>query len=126
RQRLNEPGLSFYSEGRDTFENQPVDIVDITDATGFTITVSFNQFTKLPIRQTYRRRNPLYRDFDTEVTVYTKYRSVNGINWPYDVHRERNGDKVFELYADSVEMNKDLKDDLFTLPGKIKILPKAQ
>ena len=126
RQRWNEPGLSFYSEGRDTFENQPVDIVDITDATGFTITVSFNQFTKLPIRQTYRRRNPLYRDFDTEVTVYTKYRSVNGINWPYDVHRERNGDKVFELYADSVEMNKDLKDDLFTLPGKIKILPKAQ
>jgi hypothetical protein len=51
----------FYSEGRDTFENQPVDIVDITDATGFTVTVSFNQSTKLPVRQTYRRRNPLYR-----------------------------------------------------------------
>jgi hypothetical protein len=126
RQRLNEPGLSFYSEGTDIFQNQPVDIVDITDATGFTVTVSFNQFTKLPVRQTYRRRNPIYKDFDTEVTVYTKYRSVNGIAWPYDVHRERNGDKVFELYADSVEMNKDLKDDLFALPAKIKILPKAQ
>jgi hypothetical protein len=126
RQRWNEPGLSFYSEGRDTFENQPVDIVDITDATGFTVTVSFNQSTKLPVRQTYRRRNPIYKDFDTEVTVYTKYRTVDGIVWPYDIHRERNGDKVFELYADSVQMNKDLKDDLFTLPGKIKILPKGQ
>ena len=126
RQRWNEPGISFYSEGRDTFENQPVDIVDITDATGFTVTVSFNQVTKLPVRQTYRRRNPIYKDFDTEVTVYTKYRTVDGIVWPYDIHRERNGDKVFELYADSVQMNKDLKDDLFTLPGKIKILPKGQ
>ena len=51
---------------------------------------------------------------------------MDGIVWPYDIHRERNGDKVFELYADSVQMNKDLKDDLFTLPGKIKILPKGQ
>jgi hypothetical protein len=125
RQRLNEPGLSFYSEGRDIVLNQPVDVVDITDATGFTVTVAFNQMTKLPLQQTYRRRNPIYHDFDTEVTLYTKYRSVNGITWPYDVHREHNGDKVFELYADSVEMNKGLKDDLFTLPDKIKILPKA-
>jgi len=126
RQRLNEKDLSFYWEGSDIFQNEPVQIVDITDATGFTVTVSFNQVTKLPVRQTYRRRNPIYKDFDTEVTVYTKYRTVDGIVWPYDIHRERNGDKVFELYADSVQMNKDLKDDLFTLPGKIKILPKGQ
>jgi hypothetical protein len=126
RQRLNEKDLSFYWEGSDIFQNEPVQIVDITDATGFTVTVSFSQFSKLPVRQTYRRRNPIYKDFDTEVTTYSKYRPVNGVTWPYDVHRERNGDKVFELYSESVEMNKDLKDDLFTLPGKIKILPKAK
>jgi len=125
RQRLNEPGLSFYFEGTDIFENQPIEIVDITDATGFTVAVSFSQFSKLPVRQSYRRRNPLYHDFDTEVTLYAKYRSVGGIAWPCDVHRERNGEKVFELYADSIEMNKGLRDDLFTLPAKIKMLPKA-
>jgi hypothetical protein len=125
RQRLNEPGLSFYSEGSDIFQNEPIQIVDITDATGFTVTVSFSQFSKLPVRQTYRRRNLTYHDFDTEVTTYSKYRPVDGITWPYDVHREHNGDKVFELYSDSIQMNKDLKDDLFSLPGKVKILPKA-
>lgn len=31
RQRLNEPGMIFESRGSDVFENQPVDIVDITD-----------------------------------------------------------------------------------------------
>ena len=125
RQRLNERGLIFYFEGTDIFLNEPVQVVDITDATGFTVTVSFSQFTRLPVRQSYRRRNPTYHDFDTEVALYTKYRAVDGITWPYDVHRERNGDKVFELFADSVEMNKDLKDDLFTLPAKLKILPKV-
>ena len=31
RQRLNEPGMDFYSRGSDLYENLPVEIVDITD-----------------------------------------------------------------------------------------------
>jgi hypothetical protein len=30
------------------------------------------------------------------------------------------------MFADQVEINKDLTDDLFTLPGDIKLLPKAK
>ena len=32
RQRLDEPGMDFYSRGSDLYENLPVEIVDITDA----------------------------------------------------------------------------------------------
>jgi len=124
--RMDEPGMMFYSQGSDRFENQPVEIVDITDANTNTVTVYFNQTSKLPIRQSFRRRNPLYKDFDTEVTVYGKYRPVSGIQWPFDVRRERNGEKIFEMYADSVEVNKGLADDLFTLPADLKILPQEK
>ena len=125
RQRLKEPGLEFYSQGTDMFERVPVEIVDITDAAGATVTVYFSQFDKLPVRQTFRRRNPEFHDFDTEEATYAKYRAVGGgVKWPYDTQRQRNGDKVFEMYATSVEVNKNLKDDLFALPADVKVLKK--
>jgi hypothetical protein len=126
RQRLHEPGMQLYSQGADVFENLPVEIVDITDAEGRTVTVYFSQSTKLPIRQIFKRRNPEYKDFDQEVTLYAKYRDIGGVKWPFDIQRDRNGEKIYQMYSDSVEINKNLKDDLFALPGSIKVLPKAK
>ncbi len=124
RQRLNEPGMDFYSRGSDLLENLPVEIVDITDSNGLTVTVYFNQLTKLPVRQLLKRRNLDYKDFDNEETLFAKYRNVGGgVMWPMSIRRQRNGEKLFEMYSDSVQINKDLKDNLFTLPTAIKMLP---
>ena len=125
RQRLKEPGMDFYSRGSDLYENLPVEIVDITDSNGLTVTVYFSQLTKLPVRQELKRRNPDYKDFDKEETLFAKYRNVGGgVMWPMSIRRQRNGEKLFEMYSDSVQINKNLKDNLFTLPGSIKLLPK--
>ncbi|MBZ5576173.1 MAG: hypothetical protein LAP40_06400 [Acidobacteriia bacterium] len=127
RQRLGEPGLILSSQGADIFQNLPVEIVDITDADNRTVTVYFSQSTKLPVRQSFRRRNPDTKDWDVEVTAFSKYRDVGGgVKWPFDVHRERNGEKIYEMFSDSVEINRNLTDDLFTLPGSVKVLPKAK
>jgi hypothetical protein len=127
RQRLGEPGLTFYSQGSDRWENRPVEIVEITDADNQTVTVYFDRLNKLPVRQLFKRKNPEYHDFDTEVTVFAKYRDVGGgVQWPFDIRRDRNGEKIFEMYSDLVEINKDLKDNLFTLPANVKMLPKAK
>ena len=104
-----------------------MEIVDITDAENVMVTVYFSSSTKLPVRQVFKRRNPEYKDFDTEVTLFAKYRDVGGgVMWPYDIRRDRNGEKIYEMFADSVEINKNLKDDLFTLPANLKMLPKAK
>jgi hypothetical protein len=122
RSRLNEPGLSFYSQGRDFWENRPVEVVEITDADNLMVTVYFDSSTKLPVRQVYKRRNKEYNDFDTEVTLFAKYRDVGGgVLWPFDIRRDRNGEKFFEMYSDSVEINKDLKDSLFEVPANVKM-----
>jgi hypothetical protein len=111
----------------DMYENRPVEIVDITDAANRTVKVYFDQLTKLPTRQAFKRRNPEYKDFDTEVTVYSKYRDVGGgVQWPCATLRERNGEKILEVYSDSVVIDHGLKDDLFALPGNLKILPQAK
>jgi hypothetical protein len=127
RQRLNEPEMDFYSRGSDFLENRPVEIVDITDSRNATVTVYFDGLTKLPVRQTFRRRNEEFKDFDTEVTIFGLYRDIGGgVKWPCNIHRERNGDKIYEMFADQVQINKDLKDDLFELPGNVKVLPKGK
>lgn len=123
RQRLNEKGLIFESRGADVFENQPVEIVDITDAENRVVTVYFHQSTKVPVRQIFYRRDPQTRERNQEVTIYSKYRDVGGgVQWPCTILRERNGEKIFQMFSDSVEINKNLTDNLFTLPSNIKVL----
>lgn len=125
RQRLGEPGLIFDSRGSDFFDNRPIEIVDITDANNDTVTVYFDQQTKLPTRQLYNRRDPIDNTKLEEVTIYNKYRDVGGgVMWPFTLRRERNGEKVFEMYSETVVINQDLKDSLFTLPPGLKILKK--
>ena len=127
RQRLDEPGMTFYSQGADIYMNEPVEIVDIADADNRAVTVYFNQMTKLPIRQVFKRRNAEFKDLDEEVMVFSKYRDVGGgVKWPFDMRRDRNGEKNYEIFSDSVEINKNLTDNLFTLPANLKLLPKQK
>ena len=126
RERLGEPGLILEWRSSDVVENQPVDIVDVTDFDNRTVTVYFNQLTHLPAKQVTNRRDPKTKDLNEEVTRFSKYREVNGIPWPYDIQRERNGEKIYQMYSDAVEINKGLTDNLFTLPANLKILPKPK
>jgi hypothetical protein len=126
-QRLKEPGMFFQSRGADFYNNRPVEIVDISDPENQTVTVYFDQLTKLPTRQSYFRRDPIDKSKLEEVSIFANYRDVGGgVMWPFNVHRERNGDKVFEIFADEVTINQNLNNNLFVLPPNMKILKKQQ
>ena len=123
RMRLGEPGLTIESRHSDVIDNQPVEIVDITDNDNRVVTVYFQKSTKLPIRQVTERRDPKTNERNQEVTLYSKYRDVGGgVMWPFAIQRERNGEKIFTMFAESVKINQDLTDNMFTLPADMKIL----
>jgi hypothetical protein len=123
RQRLGEPGLTIESRHADVIDNQPVEKVDITDNDNRVVTVYFQLSTKLPVRQVTERRDPKTNERNEEVTVYSKYRDVGGgVMWPYAIQRERNGEKIFSMFAESVKINQDLTDNMFTLPSNMKVL----
>jgi hypothetical protein len=124
RHRLNEPGLTFEAQSATVWQNTPVEIVDITDAENNTVTVYFHRTTKLPVRQMFVRRDPKTKERIEEVSIFSKYRDVgDGVQWPFVIMAERNGEKLFELYSETVTINQGLTDDLFTLPGGMKVLP---
>jgi hypothetical protein len=94
-------------------------MVDITDSENRVVTVYFHQSTHLPLRESYSRKNPETKEQDQEVTLFSRYRdSGDGVQWPHQIRRERNGEKTYEIFSESVTVNKDLTDDLFTLPAE--------
>ncbi|HTC36104.1 MAG TPA: hypothetical protein VK724_22180 [Bryobacteraceae bacterium] len=123
RVRLHEPGWIFESKGTDVIENSAVEIVDLTDGDNRTTTVYFDHITKLPVRQLFYRRDAVTKDRNEEITHFTKYRETGGIQWPYAVERDRNGEKIYEIFSASVEVNDPkVAMDLFALPSAIKLL----
>ncbi|MGH9593375.1 MAG: hypothetical protein ACRD5L_09815 [Bryobacteraceae bacterium] len=116
RQRLHEPGLILESRGTDVIENADVELVDITDSQNRVITVAFHHSTKLPVRQTWVWRDPETKERNEEITRFSRYRTVDGIQWPYQIDRERNGEKVYDIFSESVSINQDFPEDLFANP----------
>jgi len=127
RQRIAEPGLIFESQGSDVWANMPVEIVDITDAQNEVVTVYFHSSEKYPVRQIWNRRDPKTRERIEEESEFSKYRDVGGgVKWPFTMIRRRNGEKIYEIFSESVVINQGLSDNLFTLPANIKILGKPR
>jgi len=126
RQRLKEPGLIFESRGADVIQNVPVEIVDITDSENRLVTVYFHQSTKLPVRQKWSWRDPQTRERNDEVTTFNRYRdSGGGVQWPYQIERQRNGEKVYEIFSETVTVNQNLSDSMFASPSVMVAPPKA-
>ena len=59
RARLDEPGMTFESHGTDVVENQPVETIEIYDSENRNVTAWFHQGTLLPVKQRFRRWDPL-------------------------------------------------------------------
>jgi hypothetical protein len=116
RNRLKEPGLVFEFKGSDVIENTPMNIVDFIDAQNRVVTVYFHPTTKLPLRQKF-----VWRDADKErnedVTRFSRFRDVSGTLWPFQINRERNGRKIYEMFSDTVTINQSIDEQRFAIPN---------
>lgn len=125
RMRLNEPGMAFESRGKEVVENQPAEAVDIFDAENRKVTVWVHASTFLPIKQSFQRWDAVINDRRDEVTRFSKFRDVgNRVMWPYNIQRERDTEKILELYSDQVKIGDNMPDSMFELPRGITILKK--
>ena len=123
RNRLKEPGMVIESIGTEVLINEPVNVVEFTDAQNRGVTVYFHYSTNLPIRQKFFRRDPLTKERFEEVTLFSKFRDAGGgAKWPYAMRRERDGEKIYEIFSEKVTINLNLSESLFTLPEGMKKL----
>jgi hypothetical protein len=125
--RFDEPGMTFDAKGSDIYQNQPIVRIQVSDSAGRQVMVLLDAHTFLPLRQSWVRRDPLSRLPIEEVTLFAKYRDIGGgIQWPYVIRRERNGDRIFEMFSDQVQANPDVDASLFSVPNNMPMLPPAK
>jgi hypothetical protein len=103
--RVDEPGMIFEWGGN------------------VSLTVYLNKFTHLPMREEYLRRDPRTREVSREVSNYSRYRNISGVQIACNTQVWRDDEKLAESFIEDLEINKNLDESLFTLKKGLKILP---
>ncbi len=114
RYRLNEEGMTFRYAGNDIVELKEVDWVEVVDRDRRTIRIALDRATHLPIRTIYITRDPTTHTRLEEVEYLSNYHPIQGVQTAFQVERERNGLKVFQVFLNECQYNTGLPDSLFT------------
>ncbi len=125
RSRLNEPGLTFESKGVEVVENKRVESIEVYDNADRKITVYLSLDTKLPVMQRYMRLDAVYKERVEEIMRFSKYHDAGqGVQWPLDFQRERDGEKVYQMFSETVSIGNQFPAGTFELPRGMQMLKK--
>jgi hypothetical protein len=114
RHRIHEPNMIFRYAGPDVVDLKEADWVELIDSDNRTIRIALARDTHLPIQKVVEIRDPRTQMKSQETEYYSLYHSVDGIETPFQITRNRNGMKVFQVFFDKCEYNTNLSDSLFT------------
>ncbi|MGB0035679.1 MAG: hypothetical protein WBP79_09415 [Candidatus Acidiferrales bacterium] len=114
RNRMKEPGMIFRYAGTDVVDLKEVDWVELVDNDNRTIRIALAKATHLPIRKTVITRDPNTRLRSEEIEYYSNYHPIDGVMTPFQITRERNGMKVYQVFFDKCDYNTNISDSLFT------------
>jgi hypothetical protein len=123
RMRLDEPGFGYDALGTDVVENQTVQGIDFFDNANRQVTVWFNAHTLLPVKQRFLRFDDKISARREEITRYAKYRDIgNRVMWPFDIQRERDGEKIYQMFSEQAKAGEPVDSSTFQLPPGVQII----
>jgi hypothetical protein len=113
RNWVNDPGVVLLFEGFAIAAQHPSQQVTLINAQNESVTLYFDNDTHLPVKKTFKWRDPVDRQNNLEEEVYENYRAVSGIMAPYNVTRFFNGDMASQRFLNSVTVNQGLDQAMF-------------
>jgi len=114
RHRIHEQGMIMRYGGPDIVDLKQADWVELVDSDNRTIRIAFADNTHLPIRKTVETRDPRMQRKSEEIEYYSNYHPIDGIETPFQITRERNQIKIFQVFFDKCDYNTSLADAFFT------------
>ena len=114
RFRLKEEGLVYRYGGSDLIDLKPVDWIELADRKERTYRMAVARDTHLMVRFMVITQDLESRDRTEEVTSYSNYHPLDGVQTPLQVARTRNGRRVFQAFYDACTYNPNLAADFFT------------
>ena len=114
RHRINEPNMILRYLGPDIVDLHESDWVEIVDPENRSIRIAITKSNHLPIRKVVDTRDANTRMKTAETEYYSNYHPIDGVQTPFQITRERNGTKIYQVFFDKCDYNTNLSDSLFT------------
>jgi hypothetical protein len=112
RRWLPQTDIALFYEGPALVDNHQVERVTVMNSKNQSVTLYLDQQTHLPIKKTFSWRDPdHYRNEEAE--IYGDYHLMQGINTPFQVVREHNGEMTRQRFLTSVTYNAGVPDSKF-------------
>jgi hypothetical protein len=110
---LKAPGVMVVSEGTVMVVRRLADRVTVLTADNDAVTLELDATTHLPLRRTFRWRNPQFKDYDEEAETYDDYHTIQGLPTPLTITRYHNGEMSGQRFLTRVVYNLPLDASLF-------------
>jgi hypothetical protein len=110
---INDPSVALFYDGKALAGNEAVEQVTLINAKDEAVSLFFDLESHLPIRKTYKWRDPVDRDRNVEEEIYDNYKPVQGIMTPYSFTRYYNGDMQAQRFLNSIRYNEGVDEAMF-------------
>ena len=114
RDRWKEPGTILRYLGPDVVDLKEADWIEFVDNENRSIRIAFAKSTHLPLRKVLVTRDPGTRMRSETIEYYSNYHPIGGVIQPFQVTRERNGQKIYQAFIEECKFNTNPSDSLFT------------
>ena len=110
---MKDPNTILVYEGQHLAERHLADQITLISSQNESVTLLLDAQSHLPLQRMFQWRDPEYHDKNTEIEEYDTYRPVNGIQTPYTISRQKNGEMVRQFYVTEVKYNQELGPDFW-------------
>jgi hypothetical protein len=110
---INDPTVALFYDGNAMAGNVPAHQVTLINSKNEAVSLCFDLDSHLPIKKSYKWRDPVDKERNTEEEVYDNYKPVQGVMTPYSFTRYYNGDMQSQRFINSVQFNQGLNPAMF-------------
>jgi hypothetical protein len=110
---INDPSVALFYDGKALAGNEAAEQVTLINSKDEAVSLFFDLESHLPIRKTYKWRDPVDRDRNVEEEIYDNYKPVQGIMTPYSFTRYYNGDMQAQRFLNSIHYNEGVDEAMF-------------
>jgi hypothetical protein len=110
---VNDPTVALFYDGSALAGNLAAQQVTLINAQDEAVSLCFDPDTHLPIKKTYKWRDPVDKERNIEEELYDNYKPVQGIMTPDSFTRYYNGDMQTQRFVNSAKFNEGLDQAMF-------------
>lgn len=109
----NDPKVAFFYDGAALAGNLTAQQITLINSKDEAVDLFFDPDTHLPLKKSYKWRDPVDKELNVEEEIYDNYRLVQGVMTPWGFTRYFNGDMQTQRFINGVHYNQGLDQSMF-------------